>query len=215
MPSLREVELDCTSGTTSRAGAIEKIACAEPTKAGLTAAKRKMEGDESSEPAKKKRRKKSILEQLRCSAGEGGGGSDDECAAPVADGNDSAKENESAASRKKKGTAGSKKKKSSGSQGKTLRDFYSLSPQNQGGADEGITPTKKRRSKIATLNDNAKPIEVHIAFAGQEKHSSIAIDAHCVESKYDLGEDPLILSGKYRSRAQIERFLPGFGRYIH
>lgn len=121
---------------------------------------------------------------------------------------------------------GSKKKKT-----KTIRDFYSLSPKQDSDANspgstdesttanEEVTPMKKRRAKksIIALNDDAKPIHVHIPFVGQTQNSLVTIESHCVESKYDLGDEPLVLTGTYprHSKIHIERFLSGFGRYIH
>ncbi|KAL7525468.1 hypothetical protein ACHAWF_001379, partial [Thalassiosira exigua] len=103
---------------------------------------------------------------------------------------------------------------------RTIRDFYSLSPHLDDGASPGsdnVTPKKRRvTAKLVPLNDQAKPIRVHIPF-GKDKYEEVVIESHCVGSRFDLGDEPLVLSGQYpgRSKASIERFLRGFGRYIH
>ena len=107
---------------------------------------------------------------------------------------------------------------------RTILDFYSsLSPKEDTGAqgycESAAKVVEKKRpsqaAKFVALNEQAKPIQVHIPFAGQDKNSVASIDAHCVESKYDLGGEPLILKGEYPrgSKTSIERFLTGFGRY--
>mmetsp|Transcript_17561 Transcript_17561/g.42225 ORF Transcript_17561/g.42225 Transcript_17561/m.42225 type:complete len:205 (+) Transcript_17561:45-659(+) len=105
---------------------------------------------------------------------------------------------------------------------RTIRDFYSLSPKQDAVASPAagtkyITPKKRKTAKFVALNEDAKPIHIHIPFVGQEKYSAVTIEAHCIESRFDLGDEPLMLAGKYhpRSKIQIERFLDGFGRFIH
>ena len=88
--------------------------------------------------------------------------------------------------------------------------------------EEEVTPTKQRRQtgKFVALNEDCKPIHLHIPFVGQnqKKNTAVTIGAHCVTSKYDLGS-PIFLRKKYSSgrgtKTQIANFLPGFGRYIH
>jgi hypothetical protein len=107
---------------------------------------------------------------------------------------------------------------------KTILDFYSsLSPKQDTGAqsdDESIAKvvekkTPSKAAKFVALNEDAKPIHVHISFAGQEKNSAVTIETHCVESKYDFCGKPLLLNGEYPrgSKTSIARFMSGFGRY--
>ena len=112
---------------------------------------------------------------------------------------------------------------------RTIRDFYSLSPK----ADTSITPLgnlldrtdasattptpKKATTKSVALNKNAKPLVIHVPSIERDKYASMAIQQHCVESKYEVDESPVVLTGKYHycMKVPIERFLEGFGRYIH
>jgi len=168
----------------------------------------------------KKKRKKSILEQMKKIDDDG---IDEKDIDEVVE-----KEN----SKNKSSTKKAKKKKSdSTSKSKDIRNFYSLSPKEQQGdskspmssgksSEEDITPTKKKRksTKVVSLNENAKPIHLHIPFIGEdEKHTFVSINAHCVDSKYDVSSEPIVLKGKQHCRAkgQIKNFLSGFGRYIH
>lgn len=104
---------------------------------------------------------------------------------------------------------------------RTILDFYS-SKEDTGAQSDCESAAKviekKRPSKAAkfvALNEDARPIHVHIPFAGQDKNSVVSIEAHCVESKYDFGGEPLILKGEYPrgSKTSIARFLSGFGRF--
>lgn len=56
---------------------------------------------------------------------------------------------------------------------------------------------------------------MHIAFAGEEKRTTIVIKEHCLASKYDMGKEPIVLNGTYpaESKRDIENFLSGFGKY--
>ena len=168
----------------------------------------------------KKKRKKSILEQMNIinDVGIDEKGIDD-----VVE-----KEN----SKNKSTTKKSKKKKKSDSTSKSkdIRKFYSLSPKEQQGdskspmssgksSEEDVTPTKKKRksAKVVSLNENAKPIHLHIPFIGEDEKHTFSITTHCVDSKYDVSSEPIVLKGKQHCRAkgQIKNFLSGFGRYIH
>jgi hypothetical protein len=79
--------------------------------------------------------------------------------------------------------------------------------------------SKKKQRKLLTLNENAKPLHVRIPFIDNEKPVDVAIVSHCISNKYIDVNEPLALSGEVlypaSSRTAIERFLPGFGRYIH
>jgi len=79
--------------------------------------------------------------------------------------------------------------------------------------------SKKKQRKILTLNENAKPLHVRIPFIDNEKPVDVTIVSHCISNKYIDVNEPLALSGDVlypaSSRSAIERFLPGFGRYIH
>ena len=77
-----------------------------------------------------------------------------------------------------------------------------------------IVHEKRIRRKFTPLNEEANPIHLHIPFVGQEKHTAITINAHCVNSKYDVSSNPIALTGKY-SQSQTMNFLSGFGRYIY
>ncbi|KAL3768248.1 hypothetical protein ACHAW5_003011 [Stephanodiscus triporus] len=107
---------------------------------------------------------------------------------------------------------------------RTILDFYSsVTHKEDTGAQSDCESTtkvieKKRPSKAAkfvALNEDARPIHVHIPFAGEDKNSAVSIEAHCVESKYDFSGEPLILKGEYprESKTSIARFLSGFGRF--
>ena len=176
------------------------------------------------EPNKKKR-KGSILEQLSYDADDDAeesfiadlGGNNDEVSVGAMEKENSIKAASDANNNSKGGNKKSSKKK------KTIVDFYSsLSPKQDTSAlseDESTAKVveKKRPCKAAkfvALNEDAKPIHVHIPFAGQDKNSAVTIAAHCVESKYCLDE-PLLLEGEYHrgSETSIARFLSGFGRY--
>ncbi len=117
---------------------------------------------------------------------------------------------------------------------KLTLDAYFLTPstslENDSISDdeESITETdnnsskKKQRTsaKLLSLNDDAKPINVRIPFLGNMKYVEVRITSHCVKNKYIAEDDePIELSGEMMypacSRVAIERFLPGFGRYIH
>ena len=185
----------------------------------------------------KRASKSSVLEKLNC-----GGDADDESSIMK---EASTKPKKKKAAKKKAATSGDGKEKKtnapkaikSETKKRTIRDFYSLSPKQEDAADASpestggdseyatakITPKsddepkKKRRKKaFVSLNDEAKPITVHIPFVGEDKVTPMTI-AHCVESKFDLGDEPFLLTGKYypRTKKQIERFLSGFGRFIH
>ena len=177
------------------------------------------------EPNKKKR-KGSILEQLNYDADDDAeesfiadlGGNDDEVSAGAMEKENSIK----AASDANKNSKGGNKKSSK--KNKTIVDFYSsLSPKQDTGAlsdDESIAKVVEKKRlykapKFVALNEDAKPIHVHIPFAGQDKNSEVTIEAHCVESKYDFSGEPLLLKGEYPrgSETSIARFLSGFGRY--
>jgi len=169
----------------------------------------------------KKKRKKSILEQMTNIDDDG---IDEKDIDEVVE-----KEN----SKNKSTTRKAKKKTSdSTSKSKDIRNFYSLSPKEEQQKDskspmssgksseEDVTPTKKKRksTKFVSLNENAKPLHLHIPFIGEsEKHTVVSINAHCVDSKYDVSSEPIVLKGKQHCRAkgQIKNFLSGFGRYIH
>ena len=169
----------------------------------------------------KKKRKKSILEQMTNTNDDG---IDEKDIDEVVE-----KENSKNKSTTKK--AKKKKKSDSTSKSKDIRKFYSLSPKEQQGdskspmssgksSEEDVTPTKKKRksTKVVSLNENAKPIHLHIPFIGEsEKHTFVSINAHCVDSKYDVSSEPIVLKGKQpcRAKSQIKNFLSGFGRYIH
>jgi hypothetical protein len=107
---------------------------------------------------------------------------------------------------------------------RTILDFYSSqSPrQDTGERSDGESTArvvkKKRPNRVAkfvALNEVARPIHVHIPLAGQGMISVVTIEAHCVESKYCLDGEPLLLEGEYPrgSKTSIARFLLGFGRY--
>ena len=94
--------------------------------------------------------------------------------------------------------------------------------------EESITETENNSSKkiqrtsakLLSLNDDAKPINVRIPFVGNMKYVEVRITSHGVKNKYiDKDDEPIVLSGEMMypacSRVAIERFLPGFGRYIH
>lgn len=85
--------------------------------------------------------------------------------------------------------------------------------------DEDVSKKKQRTTKLLSLNEDAKPIVLHIPFANNEKYAEVRITSHCVKNKYIVDDDPIVLSGETMypacSRLAIERFLPGFGRYIH
>ena len=171
--------------------------------------------------SKKKKRKQSILEMMNP---DYVGKTDEKDV-------DSEKENNNKKAAKSSSTKSSKKKKKPKS-GADIRSFYSLSPKEEGSKSpmagegaaktpEGDTTPKKRKQvvgKFIGLNENAEPLHIHIPFVGDDKNTEVTIDAHCVESKYDLSS-PIVLNRKYSSRRrtkfQIESFLGGFGRYIH
>ena len=77
---------------------------------------------------------------------------------------------------------------------------------------------KQRTAKLLSLKKNAKPIHVHIPFVDNEKYAEVRITSHCVPKRYIFENEPLVLSGEMMypacSKIAIERFLPGFGRYI-
>ena len=167
----------------------------------------------------KKKRKKSILEQMNIIDDDG----IDEKGIDEVE-----KEN----SKNKSTTKKAKKKKSdSTSKSKDIRNFYSLSPKEEQQKDskspmssgksseEDVTPTKKKRksTKVVSLNENAKPIHLHIPFIGEGEMHTFSINAHCVDIKYDVSSEPIVLKGKQycRAKGQIKNFLSGFGRYIH
>lgn len=85
--------------------------------------------------------------------------------------------------------------------------------------DEDVPKKKQRTTKLLSLNEDAKPIVLHIPFANNEKYAEVRITSHCVKNKYIVDDDPIVLSGETMypacTRLAIERFLPGFGRYIH
>ena len=168
----------------------------------------------------KKKRKKSILEQMTNIDDDG---LDEKDIDEVVE-----KEN----SKNKSTTKKAKKKKSdSTSKSKDIRNFYSLSPKEEQQKDskspmssgksseEDVTPTKKKRksTKVVSLNENAKPIHLHIPFIGEGEMHTFSINAHCVDIKYDVSSEPIVLKGKQycRAKGQIKNFLSGFGRYIH
>ena len=179
----------------------------------------------TTEPNNKKR-KGSILEQLNYDADNDSeerffadlGGNDDEVSIDAMEKENSKKVTSDANNNSRGGNKKVSKKK------KTILDFYSsLSLKQDTGAlsdDESTAKVIKKKNpskapKFVALNEDAKPIHVHIPFVGQEKNSAVTIVAHCVESKYDFGGEPLLLEGEYPggSKASISRFLSGFGRY--
>mmetsp|Transcript_32353 Transcript_32353/g.68409 ORF Transcript_32353/g.68409 Transcript_32353/m.68409 type:complete len:219 (-) Transcript_32353:110-766(-) len=216
MPTCEEIlvspsELGTLSGIYGRASCMStKSAVDEPETSD-------MEVEESAEveaELNEKKRKKSILEMLDMNANNGVGGDKTTHSCTSTQRKENSKlvvSDEGAFGRKLQ----------MGPRKKTIRDFYSLSPKQE--AESGtpgsanVTPKKKKRTtgKFIALNDNANPIHVHIPFSGQEKNSLIIIAAHCVERKFDLGDEPLVLAGKYhcRSKVHIQRFLTGFGRF--
>lgn len=107
---------------------------------------------------------------------------------------------------------------------RTIRDFYSLSPKQPNtstsprvsAAKKEVTPKKRVVGKFIGLNQEVAPIHVHVPFRGQDTHI-FAIDAHCIDSKYDVSDRPVVLTGTFPGRLNvpIKRFLRGFGRYIH
>ena len=83
----------------------------------------------------------------------------------------------------------------------------------------GSSKKKQRTTKLLSLKENAKPIHVHIPFVDNDKYVEVRITSHCVPKRYNNFEnEPLVLSGEMMypacSKIAIERFLPGFGRYI-
>mmetsp|Transcript_8562 Transcript_8562/g.18109 ORF Transcript_8562/g.18109 Transcript_8562/m.18109 type:complete len:233 (-) Transcript_8562:1566-2264(-) len=107
---------------------------------------------------------------------------------------------------------------------KAVPDLNSLSTKqdveasSHGCVHAKVTAKKKMRntakSKYFSVINEAKPICV--VFNGNGKNSAIMIKNHRVEEKFDLGEEPLVLTRKYdrRSKIHIERFLSGFGTYL-
>ena len=183
----------------------------------------KVKTEQTQTESKKKKRKQSILEMMNPDYV----GKTDEKDVDSEKENNSKPKKEKAA--KSSSTKSSKKKKPKS--GADIRSFYSLSPKAESSAKspmadcsaaktpDDTTPKKRKQvGKFIGLNDDAKPIHIHIPFVGDDKNTAVTIDAHCVESKYDLSS-PIVLTGKYSSRRrtkfQIESFLGGFGRYIH
>jgi hypothetical protein len=187
-----------------------------------------------------KKRKSSILEQLNINA-DNADNDDDIKLSSVEKENSKIAASNSSSNAKKQKTASTKKKATSTKKAetkqpptKTLLDFFSSNkPSTHASGDESAKKTdveddiddvevkdktkkkKKRRSTFIKLNNKAKPIDVHIAFAGEEKRTSIAMKEHCIASKYDMGKEPLVLNGTYpvESKRDIENFLSGFGKY--
>ena len=166
-----------------------------------------------SEPTKKKR-KTSILERL----GSNDASADDADSSGDSDGSPAASSNDEGDREKGARESASTLKK------RTIRDFYSLSPKQPNtstsprvsAAKKEVTPKKRVVGKFIGLNDEVAPIHVHVPFRGQDTHI-FAIDAHCIDSKYDVSDRPVVLTGTFHGRLNvpIERFLRGFGRYIH
>ena len=167
-----------------------------------------------------KKRKSSILEQLNINADNDVDDDDDiKKLSSIEKENTKIAASNSSSNAKKQKTASTKKKATSTKKAetkqpptKTLLDFFSSNkPSTHASGDESAKKTdveddsddvevkdktkkkKKRRSTFVKLNEKAKPIDVHIAFAGEEKRTSIAIKEHCIASKYDMGKEPLFL----------------------
>ena len=106
---------------------------------------------------------------------------------------------------------------------KMTLDAYFITPSNSLENDsisDDNNSSKKKQCTGMSLNDDAKPIIVRIPFVGNEKYVEVRITSHCVKNKYIVEDDEaIVLSGEMMypacSRLAIERFLPGFGRYIH
>jgi hypothetical protein len=173
--------------------------------------------------SKKKRRERSILEKLNdtdddaweCFVTDLGDTIDDVSAREK----ENLKEAASNSNNNYKGDSDKSSKKR-----RTILDFYSSrSPkQDTGERSEGESTARiverkrpNKTAKFVALNEDARPIHVHIPFAGQGVDSVVTIEAHCVESKYCLDGEPLLLEGEYTggSETSIARFLSGFGRY--
>jgi hypothetical protein len=186
-----------------------------------------------------KKRKSSILEQLNINADNADNDDDIKLSSVEKENSRIAASNSSSNAKKQKTTSTKKKatttkKVETKPPTKTLLDFFSSNKSSaHASGDDSAKKTdveddsddvevkdktkkkKKRRSTFIKLNDKAKPIDVHIAFAGEEKRTSIAIKEHCIASKYDMGKEPLVLNGTYpvESKRDIENFLSGFGKY--
>ena len=186
----------------------------------------------SMELTKVKKRKSSILEQLNYNADDDDDDDEKKLSSVEKENFKIAASNSTSNAKKMKTTSTKKatttKKTETKPPTKTLLDFFSSNkPSAHTISDESAKKTdveddnevkdkkKKKKRSFVKLNEKAKPIDVHIAFAGEEKRTTIVIKEHCVASKYDMGKEPIVLNGTYpaESKRDIENFLSGFGKY--
>ena len=188
----------------------------------------------SMELTKVKKRKSSILEQLNYNDDDDDDDDDEKKLSSVEKENFKMAASNSTSNSKKQKTTSTKKatttkKTETKPPTNTLLDFFSSNkPSTHTIGDESAKKTdveddnevkdkkkKKKKRSFVKLNEKAKPIDVHIAFAGEEKRTTIVIKEHCLASKYDMGKEPIVLNGTYpaESKRDIENFLSGFGKY--